>query len=141
MDRADIILLAIAAGLVIVVVVASSSLPTFSREMTKELCEDSDGVWNECGSMCTGEAPGTVCADVCGPSCECKSDFECPPAFYCMTSGAVANETGACRLFFEETSCDVDADCPQPRCLGMHAVCRDGECVTVNEQDALTRCS
>lgn len=140
MDRADIILLAIASGLVIVVIAVSFSPPTFSREITKELCEDSDGVWNECGSMCTGEPPGTMCADLCVPVCECKSSFQCPPGYYCRTSGMVPGETGACRPFFAERSCEFNEDCPQPRCLGMHSVCQDGECRTVSEQGALTRC-
>jgi hypothetical protein len=101
MDRADAILLAIASALVIVVIAVSSSLPAFSREMTKELCEDSDGVWNECGSPCTGEPSGDACiAAGCAHVCECREEWECPPGFYCMTSGAAANETGACKPFF-----------------------------------------
>jgi hypothetical protein len=98
MDRTDLALLAIAVGLVIAVIAATYSLPSFSREMTKELCEDSDGVWNECGSLCTGEPPGTVCADVCVPLCECVEEWQCPPGWYCKswTDG----ETGACRPFF-----------------------------------------
>ena len=139
MDRAEAILLAMASGLVIVVVAASFSLPGFSRELTKELCEDSDGVWNECGSLCTGEPPGTICADVCVPVCECISSFQCPPGFYCMTSGAVPGETGACRPFMAG-ACKVDGDCSQPRCPGMHSVCQEGECRVVNEQGALSRC-
>lgn len=132
------ILLAIASGLVIFVIAVSFSLPAFSREITKELCEDSDGFWNECGSLCTGEPPGTMCAQVCVPLCECKSGFQCPPGYYCRTSGMVSGETGVCRPLTRE--CEFDEDCPQPRCLGTHAVCQYGECRTVSEQGALTRC-
>jgi hypothetical protein len=98
MDRTDIALLGIAGALVTLVIAASYSLPAFSREMTKELCEDSDGTWNECGSACASEPPGTVCTKECVPTCECRSDFECPPGFYCRSWKA--NETGACRPFF-----------------------------------------
>ena len=138
MDRTELALLGVAA-LLVLVVIAFFSFWGFSRELTKELCEDSDGVWNECGSLCTGEPAGTICADLCVPLCECKSDFQCPPAFYCMVSGAVANETGACRPLLGDM-CDSDADCSQPRCMGAHAVCRNGECSIVNELGALTRC-
>ena len=140
MDRMDLVLLAIASGLAIVVIAFSFSPPAFSREMTKELCEDSDGTWNECGSLCTGEPSGTMCAAVCVPVCECNSDLQCPPGYYCRTSGMVPGETGVCRQFFAERSCEFDEDCPQPNCLGTHSVCQDGECVIVNEQGALTRC-
>jgi hypothetical protein len=141
MDHADLILLAIASGLVIVVMAVSFSPPPFSRELTKELCEDSDGTWNECGSLCTGESPGTMCAQVCVPLCECKSSFQCPPGYYCRNSGIVKNETGVCRPFFSERNCESSEDCVQPRCLGTHAVCQDEECRIVTEQGALTRCS
>jgi hypothetical protein len=141
MDRTDFILLAIASGLVIVVIAMSFTAPVFSREMTKELCEDSDGFWNECGSLCTGEPPGTMCADVCVPVCECRSSFECPPEFYCRTSGIAGNnETGACRPFLAEL-CVSEQDCSQPGCPGMHSMCQDGECRTVNEMGALAICT
>ena len=140
MDRTEAALIAVAAGLVTIVVVLSFvSPPVLSREMTKDLCEDSDGVWNECGSLCTGEPPGTMCADVCVPMCECRSDFSCPPEFYCRASGIMENETGVCAPILEGL-CETDADCSQPRCPGMHAVCQDMECRTVNELGALTRC-
>jgi hypothetical protein len=137
MDRPDFMLLAIGAGLVTVILAASFSMPRFSRELTKELCEDSGGVWNECGSLCTGEPPGTICADVCVPVCECGEAWECPPGFYCKAS--MENETGTCAPLFGDV-CGPGEECPQPRCPGMHAVCRDGQCVTVNELGALTRC-
>ena len=139
MDRTDFVLLAIASGLVIIVVALSFNSPVLSREMTRELCGDSDGVWNECGSPCTGEPPGTIRADVCVPLCECKSNFNCPPEFYCRVTDTVQNETGVCAPILEGL-CESDADCPQPRCPGMHAVCQDMECRTVNELGALTRC-
>jgi len=139
MDRPDYILLAIASGLVIVVIAVSFSPPAFSRELTKELCEDSDGTWNECGSLCTGEPPGTMCAAMCVPICECQSSFQCPPDYYCKTSGTIPGETGACRPLLAGM-CESSEDCPQPRCLGAHSVCQDGECRIVNEQGALTRC-
>ncbi len=140
MDRTELVLLAAASGLVIIVAALSFMSPVLSREMTRELCEDSDGTWNECGSLCTGEPPVAMCADACVPLCECQSDFSCPPEFYCRTSGVTANETGVCAPILEGL-CDTDADCGQPRCAGMHAVCEGGECRVVTEQGALTRCS
>jgi len=139
MDRTDGILLAVAAGLAVVIVAYSFGSPGFYREITKELCEDSDGIWNECGSLCTGEPPGTLCADVCVPVCECSSDMQCLPGYYCQTSGVIQNETGVCRPLLADF-CEYDEDCPQTRCLGTYSICQDGECRIVNEQGALTRC-
>jgi len=139
MDRTELALLAIASALVITLTAFSFFPPAFSRPLTKELCEDSDGTWNECGSLCTGQPTGTMCAQVCVAVCECKSSFQCPPGYYCMTSGMGTNETGACKPIITRM-CESGEDCPQPRCLGTHSVCQDGECVIVNEQGALTRC-
>ena len=139
MDRTDAILLVVAAGLVVFVVALSFMSPALSRELTRELCEDSDGTWNECGSLCTGEPPGTMCADVCVAVCECQSSFQCPPEYYCRTSGIMQNETGMCAPILGEL-CESEADCSQPRCLGTHSICLEGECRTVNEYGALARC-
>jgi hypothetical protein len=138
MDRTDSTLLAIAAGLILVVVVSFPNTRVVP-EMTKALCEDSDGVWNECGSLCTGEPPGIMCIALCVPLCECKSNINCPPGYYCKKSGAAEDETGACRPMISDL-CDTDEDCPQPRCPGVYSVCREGECVLVNEMGALARC-
>ncbi|HJW96544.1 MAG TPA: hypothetical protein VJ485_00080 [archaeon] len=93
MDRMELALLGIAV-LLVAIVVAFFSLG-FSRELTKELCQDSDGVWNECGSACAGEPPGTVCTKECVPTCECYYNFQCPPGYYCKAWKA--GENGACR--------------------------------------------
>jgi len=92
MDRTGIILLGIAAGLVAVAIVFFST-PFVPAKITKDICEDSDGVWNECGSPCAGEPAGTACIEVCIPVCECKSGYQCPPGYYCSLS----NETGVCK--------------------------------------------
>jgi len=85
MDRAELALLGVAALLVLVVIAFFSSWG-FSRELTKELCLDSDGVWNECGSPCTGEPSGDACiAAGCAQICECYQNFQCPPGYYCKT--------------------------------------------------------
>jgi hypothetical protein len=96
-------------------------------------------VWNECGSLCTGEPPGAMCADVCVPVCECRSSFQCPPEYYCRTSGIVQNETGVCAPILGGL-CKSEADCARPRCLGMYSVCQEGGCRVVNEMGALDRC-
>jgi len=68
-------------------------------EMSKELCEAHGGHWNECGSACTGEPPGTVCIQVCVAQCECsgKAGWTCPPSYYCKLSGMVIDEVGVCK--------------------------------------------
>jgi hypothetical protein len=74
MERRDVLLVA-AAILLTAVVLIFFSLGS-SRELTKELCEDSDGVWNV-------------------SVCECQSSFQCPPGYYCKSWKA--GEKGVCR--------------------------------------------
>jgi hypothetical protein len=75
MDRTELTLLGIAA-LLVVIVIAFFSFWEFSRELTKGLCQDSDGAWN-------------------GTECLCSSSFQCPPGFCC--SSWEENGTGMCR--------------------------------------------
>ena len=68
--------------------------------MTQQLCESSGGKWNECGSACAGEPPGTVCTQECVELCECGNELTCPPAFTCkiVPSGkGSANNMGFCK--------------------------------------------
>jgi putative hemolysin len=67
-------------------------------ELNKELCEKYGGHWNECGSACTGQPPGTVCPMVCIAQCECGglAGWNCPPGYYCMLSGEITDELGVC---------------------------------------------
>jgi len=71
-----------------------------AAEMNKELCEYYGGHWNECGSACTGQPPGTACIAVCIAQCECGgiAGWQCPPGYYCMLSGYNADELGVCKL-------------------------------------------
>ncbi|MEM5812600.1 MAG: hypothetical protein QW286_02675 [Candidatus Aenigmatarchaeota archaeon] len=64
-------------------------------EITKELCEDSDGVW-KCESLCTGEQANTSCSNICVPRCECISNLQCPPGYYCNFSVNLSEEYGTC---------------------------------------------
>ncbi|MEM3556215.1 MAG: DUF333 domain-containing protein [Candidatus Micrarchaeia archaeon] len=68
-------------------------------EMNRELCEKYGGHWNECGSACTGEPPGTVCIAVCIAQCECGgiAGWSCPPGYYCKLSGGIPDELGVCK--------------------------------------------
>jgi len=73
---------------------------TTNYTMGKELCEEYGGHWNECGSACTGQPPGTACIAVCIAQCECGgiAGWQCPPGYYCMRSSYKADELGVCRL-------------------------------------------
>jgi putative hemolysin len=70
-----------------------------ANNMNKSICETYGGHWNECGSACTGEPPGTICPAVCIAQCECggAAGWKCPPGYNCKLSGRVANELGVCR--------------------------------------------
>jgi hypothetical protein len=67
--------------------------------MNKALCENYGGHWNECGSACTGEPPGTVCIEVCVAQCECGgiAGWQCPPGYSCKLSGGMLDELGVCK--------------------------------------------
>jgi hypothetical protein len=95
MESVDLIL--VSAALLAALVIAYSTLypGTFTPEMTKGLCQDSDGVWNECGSACLGEPPGTICTKECVPTCGCFSNFQCPPGYFCRQNSP--QEKGACK--------------------------------------------
>jgi putative hemolysin len=69
-------------------------------EMSEELCENYSGHWNECGSVCTGRPPGTVCIAVCIAQCECGgiAGWKCPPGYTCRLSGGIADELGVCEI-------------------------------------------
>jgi hypothetical protein len=51
--------------------------------ISKELCEQHSGTWNECGSACQGTPPGTMCIQSCVKVCECEELSQCPPGFEC----------------------------------------------------------
>lgn len=66
-------------------------------EMTPELCEQTGGNWNECGSPCAG-TDAEICIQVCQAQCECGgiAGFSCPEGYVCRLSGKVADEVGVC---------------------------------------------
>ena len=53
--------------------------------ITKEMCENARGHWNECGSACRGAPEGTACIMMCVMYCECGgiAGFGCPPGYVC----------------------------------------------------------
>lgn len=48
----------------------------------KELCEKAGGIWNECGSPCTG-TDAEYCVMMCRAQCECNYDHKCPENYKC----------------------------------------------------------
>ncbi len=67
------------------------------KEMSKELCDEFGGSWNECGSPCAG-TDADYCIQVCQAQCECGgiAGFNCPEGFKCRLTGKIADEMGVC---------------------------------------------
>lgn len=59
--------------------------PTNPAGLTKEICEQARGHWNECGSACRGAPPETPCIMMCVQYCECGgiAGFGCPDGYEC----------------------------------------------------------
>ena len=76
-----------------------------SIAITKQMCEQYRGHWNECGSACRGAPEGTPCILMCVTYCECGGEggFDCPPSYFCtdyIPKGA-ADATGICKKVSE----------------------------------------
>ena len=73
--------------------------------ITREMCEQYKGHWNECGSACRGAPEGTACTMNCVFYCECGgiAGFGCPPGYICtdyLPKGA-ADAMGICKKVSE----------------------------------------
>jgi hypothetical protein len=94
----------IAAAIVIILVVLAVSvalilLPANQNNDTiaidQAACRSAGGAWNECGSLCQGQPPGTMCPAVCVQQCEwyassaeavrSRHDFSSQQGFTCIT--------------------------------------------------------
>ncbi len=69
--------------------------------LNQTLCEAGGGRWNDCGSLCRNEPPGTICAEVCVAYCECgdSAGYTCPKDYYCtdyVPSPSDPNAVGIC---------------------------------------------
>lgn len=69
--------------------------------LNQTLCEAGGGRWNDCGSLCRNEPPGTICAEVCVAYCECGTGagYTCPKDYYCtdyVPSPSDPNAVGIC---------------------------------------------
>ena len=61
-----------------------------------EMCVESGGYWNECGSACAGEVVD-FCIEVCVAQCECGfNDYVCPEGYECYQEPGA--ERGVCRV-------------------------------------------
>jgi len=91
-----------AIAIIIVVLVVSVVLilisPGKNNDTTaidQAACRLAGGTWNECGSLCLGQPPGTICPAVCVQQCEwyassaeavrSRHDFSSQQGFTCMT--------------------------------------------------------
>lgn len=73
--------------------------------ITKKMCTDAGGSWNDCGSSCRGGPVDAVCTAVCVPYCECGgiAGFKCPAGCVCgdyLPKGA-ADAMGICKKVSE----------------------------------------
>jgi putative hemolysin len=69
-----------------------------TEEMSRELCEENGGHWNECGSPCVGQPPDTPCIEVCVAQCECGGidNLTCPSGYDCILPAEITGELGIC---------------------------------------------
>jgi hypothetical protein len=70
--------------------------------LTKALCVDAGGLWNECGSACRGAPDGTACIMMCVQYCECGglAGFRCPSGHTCtdyLPSKDTPDAMGICK--------------------------------------------
>lgn len=63
----------------------SQNQSDISNSITKAMCEQYRGHWNDCASACRGAPEGTICTMQCVQVCECGgiAGFNCPPQFVC----------------------------------------------------------
>lgn len=72
----------------------------------------------------------------------CRTSADCPEFMpYCrrvnITIGRSSDIVDMCM----REECTKDSDCPQPRCIGMRAICHNGKCRIVDKQGLPARCS
>lgn len=71
--------------------------------ITKTMCDNAGGHWNECGSACRGAPPGTACTMNCVFYCECGGNYKCPAGYVCsdyLPKGA-SDAMGICKKVSE----------------------------------------
>lgn len=63
-----------------------------AQGLTKEICGDAGGHWNECGNKCSllhqPGNPNYICTQQCETLCECGGEagfFTCPKGYTCIT--------------------------------------------------------
>ncbi|MFH2028349.1 MAG: hypothetical protein ABIJ08_04385 [Nanoarchaeota archaeon] len=72
-----------------------------ASELTSELCENSGGIWDECGSRCSIDnqgKEGVACTLQCEQLCECGgiAGFSCPTGYKCKIPEGIADAMGYC---------------------------------------------
>jgi hypothetical protein len=71
------------------------TLPSYGQDnddFTEASCLAVGGTWNSCGSACRRN-PEAICIELCVASCECQTDFQCPPGYTCKD---VVDGVGVC---------------------------------------------
>jgi|SRR3989338_2352230 len=65
--------------------------------MTRAICLEYGGFWNECVSACRGDKAADYCISVCETVCMCgtQEEFTCPPGYRCKEYDASTQE-GEC---------------------------------------------
>jgi len=74
---------------------------TPKNELTKQLCESSNGRWIECGNKCSINNQGNpevACAQVCEEICQCGMilGLGCPAGYNCILPEGIADVGGYC---------------------------------------------
>lgn len=76
-----------------------------------------------------------------GECMSCTEYCESQPHIACVGYWIISGNYPDCSCEYVcSSTCEKDLDCPQPRCLGMKAVCENSVCKIVTTEGKLTKC-